>query len=546
MKRALMQGRHFHAAVTIAGAGMLIYTLPLSSFDPGVLLFLVLAVVAEAVHLPSWRLSIGFALAFPVLILYGPGMAAWVGALGFVLAKTILRRPVREILFGGARSAMAILAAAWAYHLAGGGPAPLESRNWFALSLVSPVYFLVDMAVNGIAALESKQDPHFDRASISLDLTAHIVLTAYGLLLATASVMKGWYGVVLAAVSLAAVVNLMRLLSRLEMNNQELRILQETSYRLSSTLRLDRVFDTIAYALIQLAQPHAVGLFLADKMDGSLELRHLKEFDKETMSDVQQAAWKETVSRLARDMQRDAGYGYGKIVREPAGAAGMRSFLLIPLFSAENLIGLLAAGHRSAHHFNAEHLRLSSIISGQLAAAVDNALLYEKTENMAVTDPMTCLYNYRYFYRRLEEEVKRARSQDSRVSLIYIDLDRFSQFNNCFGHQAGDDVLKQFADILRESVRQSDVPARYAGDEFVVVLPGSGREEAWEVVRRIEAATSNHHFRIGARGILVRLNFSAGVACFPDDALTQDELIFKADKAMYRAKTAERPGESAL
>lgn len=535
---------------TVVGLALMAYTLPdaLRRFVPGVLLFLVLAAAAEAVHMPSRQLSIGFALAFPVLILHGPSMAAWVSGLGFILGKGITRRPTVDHLFGGARSVIAILAAAWVYRLLGGGADPLQSVNWFALSFISPTYFLVDTALVFLAECDFRRLWRPNWSGLSLDVAAHLVLTAFGLLLAMASAIKGWYGFLLVAVALAAVIHLMRLLSQLELANKELRILQETSHRLNTTLRLERVFDIMADAIAQMAGPEVLGLFLYQKPDQTPEMISLRVFDDKPLGEADRAIWREAVVRLAGDVRQD---GDGRLYNNMSHELGINrnipghSLLIVPLVSEDKLVGMLAAGHRKAHHFDGGHLRLASIMSGQLAAAIENALLYEKTENMAITDSMTGLYNYRYFYVRLEEEVKRARSQGGRVSIIYMDLDRFKQYNDCFGHQAGDDVLKQFSEIVRESVRHSDIPARYAGDEFVVILPGSGREEAWEVVNRIEAAVAAHPFRIGARGILTRLSFSAGVACFPEDALTQDELIFKADKAMYEAKAPNAPGEDA-
>ncbi len=533
--------------VSLLGLFLLAATLPgvIAGFRPGVLLFLALATAAEAVHLPSRKLSVGFTLAFPAFILFGPGMAAWVSALGFVLGTGVVRRRVMDGLLGGARSAIAILAAAWVYQLLGGGPERLQSSNWVPLSFVSPVYFVVDSILVRMVFCDLKKALRPGLSSLGLDVAAHLVLTAFGLLLAQVSAMKGWYGILLVVVALAAAIHLMRLFDQLETANRELRILHEVAHRLNSTLRLERVFETMAGAIAELARPEVLALFLCRKQDQALEMTAFKQLGGKPLSEAEQAHWQESVVQLAAGVER---HGDGRIFRNPAqkpGAAGhpLRSLLVVPLVTEDSLVGVLAAGHRDGRHFDEQHMRLVSIMAGQLAVAVENALLYEKTENMAITDSMTGLYNYRYFYVRLEDEVKKARTNEGRVSIIYLDLDRFKQYNDVFGHQAGDDILRQFSDILRQTVRQSDIPARYAGDEFVVILPGSGREEAWEVVRRIESAVAAHPFRIGARGILARLTFSAGVACFPDDALTQDELIYKADKAMYEAKVPHAPGE---
>src|SRR5690606_8616395 len=126
------------------------------------------------------------------------------------------------------------------------------------------------------------------------------------------------------------------------------------------------------------------------------------------------------------------------------------------------------------------------------------------------------------------------------LALILIDLDNFSEINNQFGHQTGDEVLRQFAGILRSSVRQQDVVARYAGDEFVAILPAAGREEAEMVARQIRDAAWAHRFTGPGGQVVVPLRFSLGVAVYPFDAASDTELIAAADRHMYRDKRLRR------
>jgi diguanylate cyclase (GGDEF)-like protein len=163
-----------------------------------------------------------------------------------------------------------------------------------------------------------------------------------------------------------------------------------------------------------------------------------------------------------------------------------------------------------------------------------------KTHRRAITDALTHLYNMGFFVERLGMELVRAYETQDPLSVVMLDVDHFKHYNDTNGHQDGNAVLVQLADILRAAGRRGEVIARYGGEEFVTLLYGAGRDEARrfaETVRRaVEAAT----FPGGERQPLGRVTISGGVASFPEDAKGQDDLIEAADQCLYRAKQAGR------
>jgi diguanylate cyclase (GGDEF)-like protein len=179
---------------------------------------------------------------------------------------------------------------------------------------------------------------------------------------------------------------------------------------------------------------------------------------------------------------------------------------------------------------------LQSDQSHTLAAILKSATIrFSRAEVEAITDGLTGLYNHRYVQERLEEELDRARRYDDTVSLLFIDCDEFKQFNDTYGHKIGDVALSRIARILESCSRRVDLAARYGGEEFVLVLVGTDRAGARAVAERIRAEVRTMGLAGGQP-----LTVSIGIACSPDDAGRRDELLDKADWAMYAAKRGGR------
>lgn len=175
------------------------------------------------------------------------------------------------------------------------------------------------------------------------------------------------------------------------------------------------------------------------------------------------------------------------------------------------------------------------------AIAFDNALALQKAEALSVTDDLTRLYNSRFLNIVLRRETKRALRGGRPLSLLFIDLDGFKTVNDRFGHQAGGSALIEAATVIRGSARETDVVARFGGDEFSVILPETGRDGAESVAVRIRDRFRAFRF-LNAEGLSVSLTASIGVATLPDVAASAEELLRAADLAMYRAKAAGKDG----
>src|SRR5438105_12454882 len=209
----------------------------------------------------------------------------------------------------------------------------------------------------------------------------------------------------------------------------------------------------------------------------------------------------------------------------------IRSGLAVPVPGESGSIGFLTVYSRSPeHHFAEDEIRELEELAQRAGPAIENARRFREARQLADLDALTGLHNRRYFHETLAREVARAHRYDRKLALIIFDLDDFKAINDRIGHLAGDGILAEAAERVRDVVRSADVACRVGGDEFAVILPESALADADQLYRRLQAAVSAHP--IGQAG---RLSFSAGVAELnPEDDPTT--FFERADEALYRAK----------
>ncbi len=186
-------------------------------------------------------------------------------------------------------------------------------------------------------------------------------------------------------------------------------------------------------------------------------------------------------------------------------------------------------------NFGAADQRLLGALADFAGIAIDNALTVHRIRELTVTDDVTSLYNARYLQQALDQEYKRSRRYKTPTSVIFIDLDYFKTVNDNYGHLVGSSVLRETAEILRENLRATDIPTRYGGDEFVIILPETPQEDAMLVARRCLESMHEHTFGV-AEGHPCQISASFGLATLPDDTNDPMELIRLADQAMYYVK----------
>lgn len=213
--------------------------------------------------------------------------------------------------------------------------------------------------------------------------------------------------------------------------------------------------------------------------------------------------------------------------------------LALPLLDGDRLFGVLGLYDAEERPYSDADARRLEVVVPQISEVVHHALLFERTQENALTDPLTRLPNARFLFGSFDQEMRRAEVHGASLSLVEIDINDFKAINDRYGHPAGDRVLRGVARAIRSQLRPGDTCVRYAGDEFIVTIPGVGADAIQAVVERIAAAVARRKFAV-ARGSAVAVGISAGSASFPADGRSYDELIAVADARMYREKFARR------
>jgi diguanylate cyclase (GGDEF)-like protein len=333
----------------------------------------------------------------------------------------------------------------------------------------------------------------------------------------------------------------------LERKVQELQALNDVARTLASTLDLHEVLSLVMRKVSEVLRPVHWSLLLVDE-----ERREL----------VFEIAVGEGADRI-KGMRLPVGEGIAGHVagtgeallvpdvrQDPRFAARFDvttgvvtgSILAVPLRTKGRVVGVIEiVNPRGARAFGPEDQRSLETLSEYAALAIDNARAYERIRELTLRDEHTGLFNARHLWRQLEAEALRTVRTGRPFSLVFLDLDHFKRVNDTYGHQAGSAVLKAVGDLLCQQIRSIDVPVRYGGDEYVILLPETDRARVQMVADRLRQAMAAATFDGGA-GLCIRVTASFGLATCPDDGRTAEEVVKAADAAMYRVKETTRDG----
>jgi diguanylate cyclase (GGDEF)-like protein/putative nucleotidyltransferase with HDIG domain len=220
-------------------------------------------------------------------------------------------------------------------------------------------------------------------------------------------------------------------------------------------------------------------------------------------------------------------------VHDPLDTREPKSALVVPLEGVTGLVGVLALYQATADAFTSDHLRILQVVTSRVALFVENALKFREAETSATIDYLTGIANARALSLHLEQELARCHRESGTMAVMVCDLDGFKQINDCYGHLAGDKVLKQFAATVTSLCREYDYAARMGGDEFVIVAPNMSPEAVSERAVLFSDLAKQAGLEVCGAGFL---SLSLGAAFYPKDGLDAEQLLAEADRAMYAAK----------
>jgi diguanylate cyclase (GGDEF)-like protein len=317
---------------------------------------------------------------------------------------------------------------------------------------------------------------------------------------------------------------------------QELEALNSIGREIAASLDLDRVFETIHAQCARLvdATSFAIALYSKDKSeihygylvrDGQRRETRVEPLGRDAVSWVIKSGRTVHIRDLL-SMREEVHFDTSEL------DSGLRSVLAIPLVRLDNeVIGVLCVASPRPEAYSSRHEETLGAIGQTAAIAIENARYYE----MATVDQLTKLYLKDYFHQRLEEELNRARRYGHSFSVLMMDIDGFKGLNDEHGHLAGDRFLSRVGEVIQRNLRSHDIPCRYGGEEFAVLLPETEPTEAIVIAERIRRTVSDIRLREGKR--LVGTTISIGISSYPRAGRrSATDLLRKADAALYQAK----------
>jgi diguanylate cyclase (GGDEF)-like protein len=327
---------------------------------------------------------------------------------------------------------------------------------------------------------------------------------------------------------------------------EELHIFNEIGKTLTSTLDVREVLSIIMQKMSELLKPTNWSLLLLDPERKRLTFEIAVGEGSEKLKDISLplgagvCGWVAREGRpiLVEDARQDERWCKNM---DELTKFKTRAILCVPLIFRGSVLGVMELVNAVPNSFTEADLRLLSSLADYAAIAIENARNFQRIQDLTITDDVTSLYNSRYLHEMLNFEYERSKRYQQPFSIVFSDLDHFKLVNDRHGHLCGSRLLKEVGELVRGCLRNVDIPTRYGGDEFVIILPQTGKEQAVLVTRRLRAALNEKVF-LKTDGLEVRITASFGIATFPDDGESRDDILRLADEAMYRVKESTRDG----
>jgi diguanylate cyclase (GGDEF)-like protein len=336
-----------------------------------------------------------------------------------------------------------------------------------------------------------------------------------------------------------ALVNNKNIMTMIQRRSAEMDALRRIMLNLTTSLELQKVLDAVVREAMQLV-PDANDAHIYLYQDGKLEFGASLDADgleNETRFEPRPDGLTYTVARQKQVTVIENISAHPLFSNAPKEWGG--SIIGIPLIMDSRVVGVMNLARTSTGEYSQSAIHLLTLLADQATVAILNARLHQAVKGQALSDMLTGLPNRRALDERLDEEIKRATRTGHSFAVIMMDLDGFKPVNDTYGHEAGDDVLRQISECFKDALRTTDFLARYGGDELTLILPNTGWPDAETVIRKVQEQIAGLAIHL-PDGTGIRLGISGGVAIFPHHAATASNLLRAADEALYRAKRHQR------
>jgi diguanylate cyclase (GGDEF)-like protein len=332
--------------------------------------------------------------------------------------------------------------------------------------------------------------------------------------------------------------------TQLTRHTQEVTIFHDVAKALTSSLDLDSILQTIMDKMAEYFRPDTWSLLMVDELHDELYFAIAVGDAAEALKNVRLkmgegiAGWvaKHGEHVISADVERDP--RFAKRIDETT-QWETRSVICVPLRSRLRVLGVIQLVNVDLAKFNEQEIFFLQALCDYAAIAIENARWVEKIQELTITDDCTGLYNARHLYKTLDTEVYRSARFGYEFSVLFIDLDHFKQVNDTHGHLIGSKLLAEIGYLVKAQLRLIDFAFRYGGDEFVVLLPQTGKDQALVVAKRLRDGLRESSF-CREEGLNLNVRASIGLATYPHDARDTHDIIRQADEMMYLVKNTTR------
>ncbi len=332
-----------------------------------------------------------------------------------------------------------------------------------------------------------------------------------------------------------------------QMPSSQVDMIADIGQALTSTFDMNEVISVIMKNMTKLFELENWSLLLVDDASGELYFEVAIDHENKNIdglrfkSEEGVAGWvlREKKTLIIDDVSRDHRFT-GHI--DKLTSFKTKSIIAVPLIFRDKTIGVLELVNcKEPKKIKGTKLKLLSLLADFAAIAINNAKDYQYINQLTITDDLTGLNNSRHLHYILDKEISRCLKGEKPLALIFIDIDHLKKINDAHGHLAGSEVISEFGQVIKILLRPGDFGARYGGDEFVVILPETSKDEAIQIASVLRQNINEKHFLDSMR-LNLHLTASFGVATFPDDADSKDAIIKIADDMMYKVKNSTRNG----
>lgn len=493
-------------------------------------------------------ISFSMVVTLAVLLRYGILVEVWLVLISNLVTYLMNdRRPITRIPVNLTMFTWVFAGGAYIYLLAGGDLGPNISINKNIIPIM--LYVLSSFVINHliISYIIYKREGVNILTSwgeMQWDIYSNLLAAPLGILLYTVHGVMGLSGMILVTIPTLAITYIFKMYNELQQSHAQLKALSDLSSQFTSELDLDKTVNSVMQAIEEIVDHDYCYIFETDDRSMFIKPLAAKAKSGEVID-----RWDEYFIPIGNGVSgRVALVGEPLLIHErsdliclesePVVMRELKSIVSIPLRDKDRLVGVITLGNEDSFVFSARDVTLLQILASQATVAIQNARRYQSTERRSQIDELTGLFNYRTFDAMLQQTIQHSNHDSWSVSLIVMDIDHFKAVNDQHGHIAGNEILVQLADIIRQNVRREDIVARYGGEEFTVILPNATEKEAVEIAERIrkvieETSLVIKHDMHHSEEHSIHVTMSIGIASYPEQADSATSLLRHADRAMY-------------